>query len=107
MAKDIKADAPYADFAQRLRNLKRSKKITRIALAEKCGIVPATIVNYESGERMPAADVAAKMAAAFGITLDELMGVAENEETKRTSMAVERIRRLYGNKQAKQIEEKF
>ena len=105
MAKEIKADAPYADFAQRLRQLKRSKKVTRTALAEYCGLVPATLVNYESGERMPAADIAAKMAEAFGITLDELMGITENEENKRTATAVARIRRLYGNKQARQIEE--
>ncbi|MBO6178178.1 MAG: helix-turn-helix transcriptional regulator [Selenomonadaceae bacterium] len=105
MAKEIKADAPYADFAHRLRQLKRAKRLTRTALAEKCGLVPATLVNYENGERMPAADIAAKMAAAFGITIDELMGVNENEETKRTAMAVERIRRLYGKKQAMQIKE--
>lgn len=112
MAKDIKDDAPYADFAKRLRKLRLEKNMSRAELSEKCGIVPATLGNYESGERMPAADIAMKMATAFDISLDEFMGKKKDksldkaEEThNRTEEAVDRIRRLYGNTRAKQARE--
>ena len=105
VSKGVKEDAPYADFAIRLRKLRKEKNISRAVLAEKCGIVPATLGNYESGDRMPTADIAVKMAETFGITVGEFMGVEKNETAERTENAVNRIRRLYGNTKAKQAEE--
>lgn len=105
MARGLKEDAPYADFAKRLRQLRRDRKMTRIVFAEKCGLVPATVLNYENGIRIPAADMAVKMAEVLDITVGELMGVEKNEDTKRTEAAINRIRDLYGNKKAKQAEE--
>ena len=105
MARGLKEDAPYADFAKRLRQLRRDRKMTRIVFAEKCGLVPATVLNYENGIRIPAADMAVKMAEVLDITVGELMGVEKNEDMKRTEAAINRIRDLYGNKKAKQAEE--
>ena len=105
MARGLKEDAPYADFAKRLRQLRRDRKMTRIVFAEKCGLVPATVLNYENGKRIPAADMAVKMAEVLDITVGELMGVEKNEDTKRTKAAINRIREMYGNKPAKQAEE--
>lgn len=105
MARGLNEDAPYAEFAKRLRKLRRDRKMTRIVFAEKCGLVPATVLNYENGKRIPAADMAVKMAEVLDITVGELMGVEKNEEEKRTEAAINRIRDLYGNKKAKQAEE--
>ena len=75
MAATIKDDAPYKDFAERLRKLRENAGLTRAQLGEKVGVSGRSIINYENGERIPFGDTCAKMAETFGITTDELLGV--------------------------------
>ena len=104
MAMQIKDDAPYADFARRLLGLRRDAGMTRAVLAEKCGISAGTLINYENGSRIPFADTAVKMADALGVTVGEIMGVEEPDEADQKEAAVDRIRRMYGNRCARQAE---
>ena len=50
--------------------------LSQAELARAAGVHVRQIRRYESGEQQPVLAVAVKMAAALGVTLDELAGVA-------------------------------
>jgi transcriptional regulator with XRE-family HTH domain len=50
--------------------------VTQLALAERVGVDVRQIRRYESGEQQPALAVAARIATALEVTLDELAGIA-------------------------------
>lgn len=75
----IQENAPYADFAERLINLRKEAGLTRDELGKKCGVVGRTIINYEHGTRIPYADTAVKIATTFGLTVEDLLGVGKPE----------------------------
>ncbi|MCD7957304.1 MAG: helix-turn-helix domain-containing protein [Lachnospiraceae bacterium] len=98
MAEIIKENAPYAEFARRLRALREASGLSRDELASKCGVVGRTIINYENGTRIPYADVAAKMAAVFGLTVEDLIGMENYEQEQMKSKALENLREMYGKR---------
>lgn len=104
MSASIREDAPYKDFAERLTKLRHDAKLTRTQLGEKIGVAGRSIINYEKGERIPYGDVCAKMAAVFGITTDELLGV-ENPELEMThAQAMDSMRFINGKKGADRLQ---
>lgn len=56
--------------------LRRNKKLNQAELAKKCGITQQHIQLIEAGKRLPSIKVAEKLAAALGVTIDELIGKA-------------------------------
>ena len=83
----IASDAPYREFALRLAGLREKSGMSRSQLAEKCGIAARSIINYENGTRIPFGDTCARMAEAFGITTDELLGVSRAASVKAGAVA--------------------
>ena len=59
-------------LAQQLHVLRRARGWSQPELATKVDISAAMIGRYERGEMMPPADVIAKLAEAFGVTMDHL-----------------------------------
>ena len=59
-------------LAQQIHALRRARGWSQPELAAKVGASPVMIGRYERGEMMPAVDVVAKIAEAFGVTLDHL-----------------------------------
>jgi transcriptional regulator with XRE-family HTH domain len=59
-------------FAEMLRGLRDGRGMTQDELAAKSGVPVSTIRNYEQGQRLPTFAGAAKLAAALGVSLDEL-----------------------------------
>lgn len=105
MANDIiKEDAPYADFAERLTKLRKEAGLTREELGKKCGVVGRTIINYENGSRIPFADTAVKMAAVFGITVEDLLGVENPELAMAQAQGLELMRQTKGRKSADRLQ---
>lgn len=47
--------------------------MTQIELAEKAGILQSSLSHYETGRRKLPLDIAARIAAALGCTVDELI----------------------------------
>ena len=72
-------EVPYAEFGQRLTELRKKADMTRAELGEICGVAPSTIVNYERGTRIPYADTAVKMAQYFKLSVPELLGMDNPE----------------------------
>jgi transcriptional regulator with XRE-family HTH domain len=61
-------------FGNRLKGIREEKGIKREDIADKVGTSPAIIGRYERGERTPSVDIARKIAAALGVSLDYLAG---------------------------------
>ncbi|MBQ3644680.1 MAG: helix-turn-helix domain-containing protein [Candidatus Riflebacteria bacterium] len=98
MSENKKEKAPYLEFGQRLQELRNNLGLTRTQLGEKCGVAQSTIVNYEKGTRIPFADTAAKMAAVFDLTVEELLGVANSGIEMKKAEALDSLRSFYGKK---------
>ena len=100
MAAKNNADAPYKDFAERLMRLRKEAGLTRVQLAEQVGISDRTIINYESGKRIPFGDTCVKLANVFDITTDELLGKEKSEAEMAKARIIDDMGRLFGNSSA-------
>ena len=96
MAATIRKDAPYREFAVRLKKLRTEAGLTRAQLGEMVGVAGRSIINYENGERIPYGDTCARMAEAFGITTDELLGVENPELEMVKAKVVDDMGRIFG-----------
>ena len=67
---------------QRIKNLRESCGLGQTDLARMAGITQAQISNYEVGKQFPGLETAAKLAAAFGITIADLIGEADPKPAK-------------------------
>jgi DNA-binding XRE family transcriptional regulator len=63
-------------FGEVIRRRSRELGLSQTALAESAGVHVRQIRRYERGEQQPALNVAVRIAATLGITVDELAGVA-------------------------------
>src|SRR5262249_25533599 len=71
-------------FASNLRRLRQRTGLTQAQLAEKAGLHLHGVTKLEQGDREPALATAAKIAAALGVTVDELMRPAGPTEPSRS-----------------------
>ena len=60
-----------------IRALRTAAKLTVAQLAQKSGIKARVIGSWERGERVPRVDKAAQVAAALGVTVDNLMNTED------------------------------
>lgn len=58
----------------RIREIRKVKKISGPELAEKLDITPQYLYGFEKGTRTLSADMASKIAKIFGVTVDYLLG---------------------------------
>jgi transcriptional regulator with XRE-family HTH domain len=63
-----------AAFADRLKTLRESRKLTQVRLAELIGVNPRAYNRWERGGFIPQLDTLMKMADVLNVTLDELTG---------------------------------
>ena len=68
------------NFATRLKELRKSKKITQLTLALKLKTNQNTISRYESGEREPGINEIIAIADYFDVSVDYLLGVTDNPD---------------------------
>ena len=61
-------------FADRLKALRKDRKMTQVDLAALLGLERSSIAKYEAGFAMPSDDVKIKLADLFGVTIDYLIG---------------------------------
>ncbi len=107
MKPGIKPNAPYRELAERIYTLRTAKGLSREQLGELCGCTGRTIGNYEHGMRKPTSNVAPAMAAALGVTVEELLGTSSasaSQRELRKSDSVEMFREMYGTSTAQRME---
>jgi len=107
MKPNVKPNAPYRELAERIYALRMAKGLSREQLGEQCGCTGRTIGNYEHGIRKPTSNVAPPLAAALGVTVEELLGTssafATRSELKKAD-SVEMFRQMYGTSTAQRME---
>ena len=64
-------------FGERLKAARDRRKLTQEEVAEAAGLQASRLSEYESGRLAPQLERAAKLAAALGVSLDELVGLRE------------------------------
>ncbi|MCI8487525.1 helix-turn-helix domain-containing protein [Pumilibacter intestinalis] len=64
-------------FSQRLKILRNEQGITQTQLAKETGLSQSGIALWESGKRVPNADVIIVLANFFNVSTDYLLGVAD------------------------------
>ena len=70
------------DFV-RLKELRKKKGISQLRLATDLNTTQNTISRYETGEREPGIDELIKIADYFNVSVDYLIGRAENPKINR------------------------
>lgn len=65
-------------FPQRLKELRKINKMTQVQLAKKLDFGYTAIANYESGRNEPAIDILTKLAEIFRVSVDYLIGHADD-----------------------------
>ena len=67
-------------FGEKLRELRKQKKLTQADLGSKIGVSPSAIGMYEQGNREPDNDTLLKLCEVFNVTTDYLI----NSELKQS-----------------------
>lgn len=66
-------------LADKLKNLRKNKKITQTELGKAIGMSSSVITHYELGDRVPSYEVLIKLAYFYGVTTDYLLGVDDRK----------------------------
>ena len=67
------------EIGQKLKTLRKGRKLTQQEVADKLGLVRATISNYEVGRRSPHLSELRRFAEFYGVSLD-YFGIASKDE---------------------------
>lgn len=63
-----------ATFSERMRELRKEKRISLEKLAEMMGTTKATLSRYENSKRVPNIEFVEKLAKIFNVSVDYLLG---------------------------------
>ena len=66
-------------LGDRIRILRKEKRLTQKQLAKMLGVQNSIISFYEVGDRMPSPEILVKLAAVLHVSTDYLMGVERGE----------------------------
>ncbi len=75
-------------FAENLMMLRKAKKITQEQVADFCGVTKASVSKWETRQTMPDVLLLPRLAAFFGVSIDELLGY-------RVYLTKEQIHKIY------------
>ena len=65
-------------FSDRLKELRKQKKLSQKALGELIGLSERGIQNYELGTNSPTSDIIIKLANYFNVSTDYLLGRSDD-----------------------------
>ena len=64
-------------FAQRLKLMRKRRKISANVLSQLCGLSPSVVSKYERGEMVPTLGVLVELAEFFDCSIDYLCGLSD------------------------------
>lgn len=67
------------EFGDRLRKLRKERKLTQKELANLIGVKNSVISFYEVGDRTPSLEVLVKLSKALRVSTDILLGIDKSE----------------------------
>jgi transcriptional regulator with XRE-family HTH domain len=68
---------PELKIGDRIKQLLETRGLTQAQLSEKSGLPPATISHFITGLRTPGTSSLRKLSDALGVTVEFLLGIAE------------------------------
>ena len=71
------------NFSNNLKKIRKSLKLSQAKLAELVNISQRTISHYEKGDSEPELIIVCRLADAFNITVDQLLGYDANSDADR------------------------
>ena len=81
----------------RLARLRKARGLTQTDLAQRIGIIQTLVSDYEQEKLRLSAEMAARLAQALGVSLDELMGLkAPRMRAAKDELSLKLVRRLKG-----------
>ena len=80
-----------SDFAQNLRQFRKQKGYSQIALAKLINYGYTAIANYESARNEPSLDTLIELAHILGVTTDELVGAYPLTDEKQVLTRYKRL----------------
>ncbi len=83
--KPVRDPAPMALFGARLRTLRRQRKLTQQAVADRLRVHRTTYTKYETGCVTPDQQGLVQLAEIFGVTVDFLLGRGDGEDMPRVN----------------------
>ncbi|MBO7670608.1 MAG: helix-turn-helix transcriptional regulator [Oscillospiraceae bacterium] len=72
--------ASASHIGERLYNIRMKKGETQEKVAESVGISYVSLSRYETGQRMPKMDILARLAAHYGVTVDEIISAEQKKD---------------------------
>lgn len=66
-----------------LKELRKEKGLSQIAVQMQTGIEQALISKYENGERVPPTEMLMQLADFYGVSMDYIMGRTDRKEINR------------------------
>ena len=70
-------------IGQRIRDLRKQKRMSQTELAKSAGVSQTTVTAWETGKAEPSSSAVARLADIFNVTTDYLLGRSNKQETKK------------------------
>lgn len=70
-------------IGQRIRDLRKQKRMSQTELAKSAGVSQTTVTSWETGKAEPSSSAVARLADIFNVTTDYLLGRPNKQETKK------------------------
>ena len=70
-------------IGQRIRDLRKQKRMSQTELAKSAGVSQTTVTAWETGKAEPSSSAVARLAHIFNVTTDYLLGRPNKQETKK------------------------
>lgn len=77
---NIKKTDKYILLGENIRKLRKSQNYSQELFAKALGISVATLSSYETGKTAPPASTCAKIADMFGLSLNQVLNLKEDEQ---------------------------
>src|SRR5580692_33092 len=91
----IRHDAIVSAFAEKLRQVRRSRGMTQRDLARVTHLAESYISRLENGAIAPGIDLVARLARALGVPVEDLLRLPEAPDTAALAVATEQAKHLF------------
>lgn len=72
-----------SNYRERMRELRHRDSLSQAGLAKRLGVSQSTVAGWEKRKSEPNIEMLRRMAVAFGVTVDYLIGIATEEDGHR------------------------
>ena len=78
-------------IGEALKRFRKNFGITQLEVSKKIGILSPVLCRYEANEALPGSNVIIKIAKAFGVSTDYLLGLSDNPAPNTAPVKIESV----------------